>query len=127
MSLGEYLLLLFLLRGLCYLCLGMTIFAVSVMLRDTMKTMVFCTLLIVFPLLIHLAGIEKIDVISFNMFLSGNMYLDYAKSRICAADPDSAGIRGRGVQSSENVCLPKAVSRCPSYSVAFWVSLGYAV
>ncbi|UWP58669.1 hypothetical protein [Ruminococcus gauvreauii] len=80
MSLGEYLLLLFLLRGLCYLCLGMTIFAVSVMLRDTMKTMVFCTLLIVFPLLIHLAGIEKIDVISFNMFLSGNMYLDYAKA-----------------------------------------------
>ena len=80
MSLGEYLLLLFLLRGLCYLCLGMTIFAVSVILLDTMKTMVFCTLLIVFPLLIHLAGIEKIDVVSFNMFLSGNMYLDYAKA-----------------------------------------------
>ncbi|MCH1982533.1 hypothetical protein MCG98_08135 [Ruminococcus sp. OA3] len=79
-SLGEYLLLLLLLRGLCYLCLWMTVFAVSVMLRDTMKTMVFCTLLIVFPLLIHLAGIEKIDVMSFNMFLSGNMYLDYAKA-----------------------------------------------
>ena len=127
MSLGEYLLLLFLLRGLCYLCLGMTIFAVSVMLRDTMKTMVFCTLLIVFPLLIHLAGIEKdrchiLQYVSFRKYVPG-----LCKSRICAADPDSAGIRGRGVQSSENVCLPKAVSRCPSYSVAFWVSLGYAV
>lgn len=56
----------------------MTVFSASVVFRDTMKTMVFCTLTMVFPLLIHLAGIEKIDLLFFNIFLSGNMFLDYA-------------------------------------------------
>lgn len=79
MKLWQYLVLLYLLRYLFYVCILLMIAALSIWLRDTGKTLAVGSLLFIFPQVLHLLGIPLADCVSFNVFLSGNLFLHYAR------------------------------------------------
>ena len=78
MKLWQYLALLYLLRYLFYFCILLMIAALSIWLKDTGKTMAVASLFFLFPQMLHLLGITLADCVSFNVFLSGNLFLHYA-------------------------------------------------
>lgn len=94
MKLWQYLVLLYLLRYLFYVCILLMIAALSIWLRDTGKTLAAGSLLFIFPQVLHLLGIPLADCVSFNVFLSGNLFLHYARGPLflLAAVPVILGI-----------------------------------
>lgn len=94
MKLWQYLALLYLLRYLFYFCILLMIAALSVWLKDTVKTMAVGSLLFIFPQVLRLLGITLADCVSFNAFLSGNLFLHYARGplSLLAAVPVLPGI-----------------------------------
>lgn len=94
MKLWQYLVLLYLLRYLFYVCILLMITALSIWLRDTGKTLAVGSLLFIFPQVLHLLGIPLADCVSFNVFLSGNLFLHYARGPLLllAAVPVILGI-----------------------------------
>lgn len=94
MKLWQYLVLLYLLRYLFYVCILLMIAALSIWLRDTGKTLAAGSLLFIFPQVLHLLGIPLADCVSFNVFLSGNLFLHYARGplSLLAAVPVLPGI-----------------------------------
>lgn len=94
MKLWQYLALLYLLRYLFYFCILLMIAALSVWLKDTVKTMAVASLFFLFPQMLRLLGITLADCVSFNAFLSGNLFLHYARGPLLllAAVPVILGI-----------------------------------
>lgn len=94
MKLWQYLVLLYLLRYLFYVCILLMIAALSIWLRDTGKTLAVGSLLFIFPQVLRLLGITLADCVSFNAFLSGNLFLHYARGPLflLAAVPVILGI-----------------------------------
>ena len=94
MKLWQYLALLYLLRYLFYFCILLMIAALSVWLKDTVKTMAVASLFFLFPQMLRLLGITLADCVSFNAFLSGNLFLHYARGplSLLAAVPVLPGI-----------------------------------
>ena len=94
MKLWQYLALLYLLRYLFYFCILLMIAALSVWLKDTVKTMAVASLFFLFPQMLRLLGITLADCVSFNAFLSGNLFLHYARGplSLLAAVPVILGI-----------------------------------
>ncbi len=94
MKLWQYLVLLYLLRYLFYFCILLMIAALSIWLRNTGKTLAVGSLLFIFPQVLRLLGITLADCVSFNAFLSGNLFLHYARGplSLLAAVPVLPGI-----------------------------------
>ena len=94
MKLWQYLVLLYLLRYLFYFCILLMIAALSIWLRNTGKTLAVGSLLFIFPQVLRLLGITLADCVSFNAFLSGNLFLHYARGplSLLAAVPVILGI-----------------------------------
>ena len=94
MKLWQYLVLLYLLRYLFYFCILLMIAALSIWLRNTGKTLAVGSLLFIFPQVLRLLGIIDIRIVSFNAFLSGNLFLHYARGplSLLAAVPVLPGI-----------------------------------
>ena len=93
-KLWQYLVLLYLLRYLFYFCILLMIAALSIWLRNTGKTLAVGSLLFIFPQVLRLLGITLADCVSFNAFLSGNLFLHYARGplSLLAAVPVLPGI-----------------------------------
>lgn len=77
-TLLQYLGLLYLIRFVGYLCIVLLFLLVSVLVKNTVKSIIAGLLLFIFPLFTAMLGISQVDFFTFNMFITGNQYLRLA-------------------------------------------------
>lgn len=76
LKIWQYLVLLYVVRLIMVMSLLFFIFALSIVIKNAMNTMITLSVLFIIPLALHLLDIHIVSYCTFNVFLSGNLFLD---------------------------------------------------
>ena len=108
MTLMQYLGLLYFIRFIVYWCMVVLFLLVSVCMKNTVKSIIAGLLLFIFPLFTAMLGISQADMLTFNIFITGNPYMRLAADgkAFVILIPIAIGIAAR-------ILLPRRMFRKP--------------